>query len=88
MFSIGGAFGSIPVSPPNLTEGRKATRFSITNYLKAKPEDFKQLDEILRLVQQKKFQIPIDKSFPLSETRAAQRYLQGRDHFGKVILTM
>jgi len=88
LFSIGGAFGSIPDSPPNLTEGRKATRFSITNYLKAKPEDFKQLDEILKLVQQKKFQIPIDKSFPLSETGAAQRYLQGRDHFGKVILTM
>jgi NADPH2:quinone reductase len=88
LFSIGGAFGTIPDSPPNLTEGRKATRFSITNYLKAKPEDFKQLDEILKLVQQKKFQIPIDKSFPLSETRAAQRYLQGREHFGKVMLTM
>ena len=88
LFSIGGAFGSIPDSPPNLTEGRKATRFSITNYLKAKPEEFKQLDEILKLVQQKKFEIPIDKSFPLSETRAAQRYLQGREHFGKVILTM
>jgi len=88
LFSIGGAFGSIPDSPPNLTEGRKATRFSITNYLKAKPEDFKQLDEFLKLVQQKKFQIPIDKSFPLSETGAAQRYLHGRDHFGKVILTM
>ena len=88
LFSIGGAFGSIPDSPPNLTEGRKATRFSITNYLKTKPEEFKQLDEILKLVQQKKFEIPIDKSFPLSETRAAQRYLQGREHFGKVILTM
>lgn len=88
LFSIGGAFGSIPDSPPNLTEGRKATRFSITNHLKAKPEDFKQLDEILRLVQQKKFQVVIDKSFPLAETRAAQRYLAGRDHFGKVMLTM
>jgi NADPH:quinone reductase len=87
LFSIGGAFGSIPDSPPNLTEGRKATRFSITNYLKAKPEDFKQLDEILKLVQQKQFQIPIDKSFPLAQTRAAQRYLEGREHFGKVILT-
>ena len=88
LFSIGGAFGSIPDAPPNLTEGRKATRFSITNYLKAKPEDFKQLDEILKLVQQKKFEVPIDKSFPLAETRAAQRYLEGREHFGKVILTM
>ena len=88
LVSIGGAFGAIPDTPPNLTEGRKATRFSITNYLKAKPDDFKQLDEILRLVQQKKFRMPIDKSFPLSETRAAQRHLQGREHFGKVILTM
>ncbi|HEU5462787.1 MAG TPA: zinc-binding dehydrogenase, partial [Candidatus Binatia bacterium] len=63
LVSIGGAFGAIPDTPPNLTEGRKATRFSITNYLKAKPDDFKQLDEILRLVQQKKFRVPIDKSF-------------------------
>ena len=88
LFSIGGAFGAIPESPPALSEGRKATRFSITNYLKAKPEDFKQLDEILKLVQEKKFQIVIGKSFPLAEARAAQRYLEGREHFGKVMLTM
>ncbi len=88
LFSIGGAFGAIPDSPPVLTDGRKATRFSITNYLKAKPKDFKQLDEILKLVAEKKFQVVIGKSFPLAETRAAQRYLEGRDHFGKVMLTM
>ena len=88
LFSIGGAFGAIPDSPPVLTEGRKATRFSITNYLKAKPEDFKQLDDILKLVADKKFQVVIGKSFPLSESRAAQRYLEGREHFGKVMLTM
>ena len=50
LFSIGGAFGAIPDSPPALSDGRKRTRFSITNYLKSKPEDFKQLDEILQLV--------------------------------------
>jgi NADPH2:quinone reductase len=88
LVSIGGAFGPIPDSPPPLTEGRKATRFSITNYLKAKPEEFKQLDEILKLVAEKKFQVPIDKSFPLSDTRAAQRHLEGREHFGKIILTI
>ncbi|MEA2657657.1 MAG: NADPH:quinone reductase [Candidatus Binatota bacterium] len=88
LVSIGGAFGALPDPPPTLSDGRKATRFSITNYLKSKPEDFKQLDEILRLVQQKKFQVIVDKSFPLAETRAAQRYLEGRDHFGKVMLTM
>src|SRR5262245_54249780 len=88
LFSIGGAFGAIPDSPPALSDGRKATRFSITNYLKSKPEDFKKLDEILKLIQEKKFQVVIGKSFPLAETRAAQSYLEGREHFGKVMLTM
>jgi NADPH2:quinone reductase len=88
LVSIGGAFGAIPDSPPVLGEGRKATRFSITNYLKAKPDDFKELDDILELVAEKKFQVVIGKSFPLAETRAAQRYLEGREHFGKVMLTM
>ena len=88
LFSIGGAFGQVPDPPPTLSDGRKATRFSITNYLKAKPEDFKQLDMILKLVQEKKFDVGIGKTFPLAETRAAQRYLEGREHFGKVMLTM
>ena len=88
LVSIGGAFGSLPDPMPTLSEGRKASRFSITNYLKAKPDDFKQLDTILQLVAEKKFDVGIGKSFPLAETRAAQRYLQGRDHFGKVMLTV
>lgn len=88
LFSIGGAFGPIPDPPPSLSEGRKATRFSITNHLKAKPEDFRQLDVILKLVEEKKFQVVIGKTFPLAETRAAQRYLEGREHFGKVVLTL
>jgi NADPH:quinone reductase len=54
LFSIGGAFGAIPDTPPALSDGRKATRFSITNYLKSKPEDLKQLDQILKLIREKK----------------------------------
>ena len=88
LVSIGGAFGAIPEKPPALSEGRKATRFSITNYLKEKPDDFKQLDEILQLVSDREFRVIIDKTFPLAETRAAQRYLEGREHFGKVMLAM
>lgn len=88
LISIGGAFGPIPDPPPPLSEGRKATRFSITNYLKAKPADFQQLDDILKLVQEKKFKVIIGKTFPLAEARAAQRFLEGREHFGKVVLTM
>jgi len=88
LVSIGGAFGPVPDPPPSLAEGRKASRFSITNYLKAKPDEFKQLDVILKLVEEKKFDPGIGKTFPLAETRAAQKYLEGRDHFGKVMLSM
>lgn len=88
LVSIGGAVGPIPDPPPTLTEGRKATRFSITNYLNARPEAFKQMDFFLDMVRQKKFQVVIDRAFPLAETRAAQRYLEGRSHFGKIVLTM
>ncbi len=88
LVSIGGAFGPIPDSPPSLTENRRATRFSITNYLNAHPEGLKQLDTILDLIRRKKFQVVIDRTFPLSEARAAQRYLEGREHFGKIVLTV
>ena len=86
LVSIGGAFGAIPDPPPALTDERKASRFSITNYLKAKPEDFRELNNLLKLIKEKKFQVPIDRSFPLAEARAAQRHLEGRGHFGKVVL--
>lgn len=88
LVSIGGAVGPIPDPPPPLTEGRRASRFSITNYLNAHPDDFKQLDVFLRLIQEKKLKVVIDRTFPLKEARAAQRYLEGREHFGKVMLTM
>jgi NADPH2:quinone reductase len=88
LVSLGGAFGSLPDPPPSLSEGRKASRFSITNHLKAKPEDFRELANLLKLVQEKKLQVIVDRSFPLAEARAAQRRLEGRDHFGKIVLTM
>ena len=86
LVSSGGAFAKIPDTPPALTDGRTASRFSITNYLKAQPEGFKQLDVALQWVRDGKFQVVIDRSFPLAETRAAQRFLEGRDHFGKIVL--
>ena len=86
LVSLGGAFGAVPDPPPSLAEGRKASRFSITNHLKAKPEDFRELANFLKLVQENKFQVIIDRSFPLAEARAAQHHLEGRGHFGKVVL--
>jgi NADPH:quinone reductase len=86
LISIGGAFGKIPDTPPPLADGRSASRFSITNFLKAHPEGFKQLDTALQWVRDGKYQVVIDRSFPLAETRSAQRLLEGRDHFGKIVL--
>jgi NADPH2:quinone reductase len=88
LVSLGGAFGPVPDPPPSLAEGRKANRFSITNHLKAKPEDFGELANLLQLIKEKQFQVIIDRSFPLAEARAAQRHLEGRGHFGKVVLKM
>jgi NADPH:quinone reductase-like Zn-dependent oxidoreductase len=88
LVSLGGAFGAVPDRPPSLAEGRKASRFSITNHLRENPEDFRELANLLKLVQEKKLQIVIDRSFPLAEARAAQRHLEGRGHFGKVVLEM
>ena len=88
LISLGGAFGAVPDPPPSLAEGRKASRFSLTNHLKAKPDDFRELANLLKLVQEKKFQVIIDRTFPLAEARAAQRHLEGRGHFGKVVLTI
>ena len=88
LVSIGGAAGAGPTpdSLPTLTEGRKVSRFSITSHLSSHPEAFTQLDTFLGLVQQKKFQVVIGRTFPLAEARAAQRHLEGREHFGKVVL--
>ena len=88
LVSIGGAFGTIPEPPRALTEGRKAIRFSITNYLAAHPEGLRQLDEFLNLIRADTFKVIIGRVFPLAEARAAQRYLESRDHFGKVVLAM
>jgi NADPH:quinone reductase len=88
LVSIGGAIGAIPDKPPELPDRRKATRFSITNYLNANPEQFKQIDGFFDLIRQQKLRVVIDRTFPLSEARAAQRHLEGRGHFGKVVFAM
>ncbi|MFQ5874551.1 MAG: zinc-binding alcohol dehydrogenase family protein [Dehalococcoidia bacterium] len=90
LVSIGGAAGPYPTpsTPPPLTEGRKAVRFSITSYLQSNLEGFKQMDTFMQQVRDKKLQVIIDRTFPLAEARVAQRYLEGRGHFGKVGLVI
>ena len=84
LISIGGAAGPIPSPPPVLLEGRKAKRFSITSYLQDHPEGYNQMKPFMEQVRDKKIQVIIDRTFPLAEIRAAQRYLEGRGHYGKI----
>jgi NADPH2:quinone reductase len=44
------------------------------------------MEDLLRLLQQGKLRTVIDRTFPLSETAAAHRYLGERRNFGKVVL--
>jgi NADPH2:quinone reductase len=87
LVSLGGAFGAVPSAPPVLSDGRRAASFSITRYLQAHPEGFARLDTILDLIARKELEVVIGGRFPISEARAAQRALEGRDHFGKILLT-
>ncbi len=92
LVSIGGTASGIPGGTPSppfpLSEGRKATRFSITSSLQAHPEGYNQMVHFMEQVRDNKFQVIIDRTFPLAEARGAQRYLEGREHFGKVGLVI
>ncbi len=46
----------------------------------------REFDSILELFKQKKLHATIDRTFPLSETREAQKYLEDRKQFGKVLV--
>ncbi len=47
-----------------------------------------ELDEVLKHVFAGKLKPVVDRTFPLSETRAAHEYLANSEQFGKVVLTM
>ena len=84
--SIGRAGGPVPTTPPELTEGREASRFFVNTYLDAQPEKFGILDTVMQLVRQGTFQMVIDSVYPLSNAAAAHRRLDDRSHFGKVLI--
>lgn len=86
LVTIGGAGGPVPDPAPPVPADRSATRFSITAYLEQHSESFARLDGLLEQVRDGKLRVIIDKTFPLSEAREAQKYLEGRDHFGKIVL--
>lgn len=46
------------------------------------------LDEVIRLAAEGRLKAVIDRTFPLAEAAAAQRYVGERKNFGKVILTV
>lgn len=87
LISIGRAGGAVSDPPPPPPEGRTAKRFSLGVYLGAHPEGYRYLDTTLKLLAEGKWKVVIDSTYPLAEAKAAQRRLEGREHFGKIVLT-
>ncbi len=88
LVSIGRAGGAVSDPPPAPPEGRTAKRFSLGVWLNEHPEGYKRMDDTLKMLASGKWKVEIDSKFPLAEARAAQKRLEGREHFGKIILTM
>jgi NADPH2:quinone reductase len=80
--------GPLPNPLPRLTEGRVIRRFSITDFLMSDPHAIEKLDDIFQLVLSGRLQVVIDRVYPLAEAALAQRYVEDRNNFGKVVLTV
>lgn len=87
LVTIGRAGGPVPEPLPT-PEGKSVQRFGITGYLNEHPEAYKQLDTFMQLVKEGTFKAIIDRTYPLAQAVEAQQRLEGRDHFGKIVLTM
>jgi NADPH2:quinone reductase len=85
---FGASGGPIPNPLPKLADGRVVRRFSITEFLMADPHAIQQVDEFFRLVVSGDLLVVVDRVFPLADAVAAQRYVEERRNFGKVVLTM
>ncbi|MSQ28754.1 MAG: NAD(P)H-quinone oxidoreductase [Dehalococcoidia bacterium] len=86
LVTIGRAGGPVPEPLPTI-EGRSITRFGITAHLTQNLEGYKALDQFMALVRDKRMQVCIDRTYPLAKVAEAHRRLEGREHFGKVVLT-
>ena len=86
LVTIGRAGGPVPDPLPSV-EGRAITRFGITAHLSQNPDGYKALDQFMALVRDKLMQVCIDRTYPLAQAAEAHRRLEGREHFGKVVLT-
>lgn len=86
LITIGRAGGPIPDPLPAI-EGKSVSRFGISGFLGQNPEGYRALDPYLELVRDKRMQMPVDRIYPLARVADAHQRLQGRDRFGKVLLT-
>jgi NADPH:quinone reductase-like Zn-dependent oxidoreductase len=86
--NFGATAGPIPDVRPRLSEGRVVRRFSITDFLMARPDAITKLDEIFAWVAAGEMQVVVDRVYPLAQAAEAQRYVENRRNFGKVVLTV
>ena len=88
LVALGSLSGGSRSLPRQLTEGRTASRFSITAFLMEETRAIEQLDKIFSWIQSHQLRVLVDRVFPLAEVAAAHRYIANRQNFGKVVLTV
>ena len=86
--NFGASAGPIPDARPPLSDGRVVRRFSITDFLMARPDAITKVDEIFAWIAAGEMQVVVDRVYPLAQAAEAQRYVEDRRNFGKVVLTM
>lgn len=86
LIALGSLGGGSRELPKALSEGREASRFSITAFLMEETRAIAQLDQIFAWIASGRVKVPVDRVFPLAEAAAAHRYIAERRNFGKVVL--
>ena len=86
LLSVGRAAGPVPEPAPEPPPGRRIAGFTLYTVMPPHGNGLDELVKVLELVQQKQFQVVIDKVFPLSQAKEAHRYVEDRKNFGKVML--
>ena len=88
LISIGRSGGPIPDPEPVPPAGRTAARFTLYDHMPPKGKGLDELHTIFNLILDDSLKVVVDRTFPLSQAREAQRYLAERRNFGKVVLVV
>ena len=89
MVLYGQSSGTVPPVDPQTLNARGSiflTRPFLAHYTADRAELLWRADEVFRWIAAGELNVHIDRTFPLAEAAGAQRYLEGRQSKGKILL--